>query len=185
MVKIETLNELSQLSRSGFGRPSPRHGLNLLYWFAHDYVEIDSYGGMTPKVRPDTKAYGFHPFYNFEDEDHDHVLPNQNHPYYGVGNLNAPGANKLPNYVKRNYTHHQDDSNKDRIMVRLNGSYLERVYITEHIDQSRFGRTYRISLGLIENIRNLTHDDFIQRIHSYSSYERRAEPQNESWCTIL
>ncbi|KAL7855762.1 hypothetical protein AOLI_G00193660 [Acnodon oligacanthus] len=135
MVRIDTLNELSQLRDSGFGQPRPRHGLNLLYWFAHDYVEIDSYGRMTPKTSPAAGAYGFHRFHNFKDED-DYLLPSQNLPYYGVGNLGESKAHKLPLYVRKNYTHDLDGSNKDRIMVRLKDGYLERVYITEHIDQT-------------------------------------------------
>ncbi|KAL6466754.1 hypothetical protein MHYP_G00245580 [Metynnis hypsauchen] len=135
MVMIDTLNELSQLRASGFGQPYPRHGLNLLYWFAHDYVEIDSNGCMTPNSSPTTGAYGFHRFHNFKDED-DHPLPSQNLPYYGVGNLGESKAYKLPLYVRKDYTHNLDDSNKDRIIVRLKDDYLERVYITEHTDQT-------------------------------------------------
>ncbi|KAI4905811.1 hypothetical protein NFI96_017016 [Prochilodus magdalenae] len=179
MVKIDTINELSQLKDFGFGRPSPRHGLNLLYWFAHEYVDINSYGQMVPKnqqTNPKTGAYGFHLFSNFKDEDDDYLLPRQNFPYYGVGNLNAPGANKLPQYVKKDFTHHQDSSNKDRIMVQLKDGYFDRVYITEHTDKTNFGQTRRISQGLIKTIKNLaSREEFLRQMNYYQNNNQSYE----------
>ncbi|XP_036439308.1 uncharacterized protein LOC118816821 [Colossoma macropomum] len=180
MVRIDTLNELSQLRDSGFGQPNPRHGLNLLYWFAHEYVEIDSHGRMIPNTSPTTGAYGFHLFHNFKDED-DYLLPSQNLPYYGVGNLGVSNAYKLPLYVRKDYTHLLDDSNKDRIMVRLKDGYLERVYITEHTDQTRFGQTYRISQGLIMNIKRLQREDFLQQMKPFQSRNQSYTSHNQSY----
>uniref|UniRef100_A0A3B4DJM6 Uncharacterized protein n=1 Tax=Pygocentrus nattereri TaxID=42514 RepID=A0A3B4DJM6_PYGNA len=188
MVRIDTLNELSQLRDSGFGQPYPRHGLNLLYWFAHNYVKIDSYGRMTPNTSPATGVYGFHRFHNFKDED-DYLLPSQNLPYYGVGNLGVSKAYDLPLYVREDYTHNLDGSNKDRIMVRMKDGYLEKVYITEHIDQTRFGRTHRISQGLIMNIKRLKLNEFLQQMRSQNQSRNQnytaPPPNNDSWCTIL
>ncbi|XP_007232793.3 uncharacterized protein LOC103044655 [Astyanax mexicanus] len=202
-----TLNELSQLRDSEFGRPSPRHGLNLLYWFAQDFVTFSD-GLMIPKENPSTNAYGFHRFYNFDDDDdddndHDHVnalLPKQKLPYYDVGNLNAPGAEKLPSYVRKNYNHRVPKSNMDRIMVRLNGNFLERVYITQHVNKKCFGHTYRISQGLLMNIKNMSLEEFLKKMqppqiqyqnqsylqagYSQSAYVQ-TEPSNDSWCVIL
>ncbi|XP_066517686.1 uncharacterized protein [Hoplias malabaricus] len=192
MVNIETLNELSQLSRSGFGQPPPRHGLNLLYWFAHEFVDIDTFGRLVPKVSPKNGAYGFHRFHNFQDDD-EYTLPNQKLLYYEVGNLNASGADKLPFYVRKDFTNFADDSNKDRIMVRLKDDYLDRVYISEHSDPSRFGRTCRITQGLIANIKRLEREEFLRQVKSSYQFHHQAyinsytetQPKNDSWCSIL
>uniref|UniRef100_A0A3B1K4S4 Uncharacterized protein n=1 Tax=Astyanax mexicanus TaxID=7994 RepID=A0A3B1K4S4_ASTMX len=158
--------ELSQLRDSEFGRPSPRHGLNLLYWFAHDFItfHLTSDGQiMVPRENPSTNAYGFHRFKNFSDDDELHLLPEQKLPYYGVGNLNAPGAEKLPSYVRKDYNR-VPESNMDRIMVRLNGNFLERVYITQHSDQTSFGQRHRISQGLLLNIKNMSQEEFLKKM---------------------
>ncbi|KAL0202983.1 hypothetical protein M9458_001001, partial [Cirrhinus mrigala] len=110
-----TLNELSQLKESGFGQPLPRHGLNLLHWFAQDYISF-SKTDIVPKFSPQNGDFCFHKFKN-RIEDDDHIVPVQNLPYYEVGNLNAPEADKLPNYVRENYDKNISESNKDRIIV--------------------------------------------------------------------
>lgn len=191
MVKIPTLNELSKLADSQFNQPPPRHGLNLLYWFAQQYGQLD----------PESKVYGFHRFHNRIDDDDDRLLPNQDLPYYEVGNLNAPGAEKLPSYVKpKPNSNYYKASNKDRIIVRLDDrGRIGRVYVTEHEDQKNFdiGRTYRVSLGLLDQISRMERTEFLkgmqQRqqlrggvfIANQANKQANKQANDGSWCTIL
>ncbi|KAK7161230.1 hypothetical protein R3I94_004040 [Phoxinus phoxinus] len=203
MVK-ETLNELSQLKQSGFGQPRPpRHGLNLLYWFAHDYIDITSHGEIVLRFRPKKGDFGFHKYHNKIDEEEDHIVPlvNQNLTYYEVGNLNFPGADKLPNHVRANYNRDNPvhDSNTDRVIVRLDAdNNLNRVYVTEHSDPKRFDsrKTFRVSQGLLKNIRNMRLDQYLSQLSNIADvrggFTRLShvgpppiEPNNDSWCTIL
>ncbi|KAM9434053.1 uncharacterized protein Hap1MRO34_002785 [Clarias gariepinus] len=184
MVKIRTLNEISQLYNSDFNQPPPRTGLDLLYWFAQKYREL----------KPTTGAFGFHRFYNRIDDDDDELLPNQDCLYYEVGNLKAPRADKLPDYVRKD-----DRSNMDRIIVRLNDGWIDRVYVTEHVDQKNFSHTctYRVSLGLLNQISRMGREQFLKRMEKpqvklqsnvyYNNQSARASDQqsDESWCTIL
>ncbi|KAI7810683.1 hypothetical protein IRJ41_005294 [Triplophysa rosa] len=175
MVK-DTLNELFQLKNCGFGQPQPRHGLNLLYWFDREYIAFSNYE-IVPKTSPQRGDFGFHKFLN-RIEDDNHIVPLQSLPYYEVGNLNARGADKLPDYVRAN-KNSDADSNKDRIIVRMdNDGNIERVYITEHSDQKRFdnNKTYRVSKGLLQIIKNTTQEQYLNSV---------SNPQNDSWCTIL
>ncbi|CAM4472868.1 unnamed protein product [Leuciscus chuanchicus] len=197
MVK-ETLNELSQLKQSGFGQPCPpRHGLNLLYWFAQDYIDF-SCDDIVLRFRPQNGDFGFHKFENrIEDEEDDHLLPIQNLPYYEVGNLNYSGADKLPNYVRANYSRNIPDNNKDRVIVRLdaNGRF-NRVYVTEHSDPKRFdgSKTFRVSQGLLQIIKNKSRDQYLSELSNTGenlSFEEQCHhetaPENKSswWCAIL
>lgn len=213
MVK-GTLNELSQLKQSGFGQPEPRHGLNLLYWFAREYILFD-FGEIKPKFNPVFGEFGFHKFNN-RIEDEDHIVPIQNLPYYEVGNLNYSNADKLPNYVRQKYSHYNPDSNKDRIIVHQDGNgKLNRVYVTEHSDQRHFdsSKTYRVSNGLLLIIKNMSREDFLSKVSNtgnrtnnqqpfynqqHSVYQSYSTPVNHtpsprppppaedsSWCTIL
>ncbi|XP_052463008.1 uncharacterized protein LOC128020238 isoform X5 [Carassius gibelio] len=96
MVRLRTLNELSHLRETGFGQPYPRHGLSLLWWFADDCVEIDDDGNMIARYDPEHRDFGFHPFHNSEG-----ILPDNDLPYYEMGNLRHPGM--LPHDVTKNY----------------------------------------------------------------------------------
>lgn len=179
---VSTLNELSQLKDSGFGQPRPRHGLNLLYWFAKDYIHFSN-GEIVPKYRPRNGDFGFHTYHNRIEDDDDHIVPLQNLPYYEVGNLNARGADKLPNYVRANYSQSDPESNRDRIIVRQDASgNFNRVYVTEHSDPRRFAssRTYRVSHGLLQIIKNMNREQYLERTSNTAP-----EPDNNSWCTIL
>lgn len=177
MVK-DTLNELFQLKDCGFGQPQPRHGLDLLYWFAREYIEFSN-GNIVPKTSPQRGDFGFHKFQN-RIEDDSHIVPLQSLPYYEVGNLNSRGADKLPPYVRTNINHSNADHNKDRIIVRLDDwGNIERVYVTEHSDQTRFNnnKTHRVSKGLLKIIKNMTREEYLNCV--------KVPPENNSWCTIL
>uniref|UniRef100_A0A673I501 Uncharacterized protein n=1 Tax=Sinocyclocheilus rhinocerous TaxID=307959 RepID=A0A673I501_9TELE len=155
---MRTLNNLSDLRESRFGQPPPRHGLNLLWWFAHDCVQIDSNSRMIVQCNPTNGAFGFHRFYN-----KDKLLPKINLPYYEVGNLHNAGS--LPDYVTENYTTHSDNSNTDRIIVSFDSRRrrFENVYVTQHSDRTHFdqNRTYCISTDLLKDIKELSRKDFL------------------------
>lgn len=155
---VGTLNKLSKLRETKYGRPPPRHGLNLLWWFANYCVQIDSNDQMIAKCNPANGAFGFHRFYNW-----DYLLPKINLPYYEVGNLNTPDS--LPYYVIEYHSGHSDNSNKDRIIVSYNSRQRRfmNVYVTQHSDQKHFDQnhTYRISIDLLKDIQGLSREDFL------------------------
>lgn len=156
---MRTLYDLSDLKETRFGQPSPRHGLSLLWWFAHNCVQIDSNSRMSALYNPENGAFGFDLFYNRE-----RLLPYSNRPYYEVGNLNNPGS--LPRYVTKKYTGYSDDSNKDRIIVSFDSGWnrFEKIYVTQHSDHVKFdqNRTYCISTKLIKDIQDLNLEDFLR-----------------------
>ncbi|KAG9259996.1 hypothetical protein AMEX_G27641 [Astyanax mexicanus] len=165
MLGIQTLNTLWDLLDSGFGWPSPRHGLNLLYWFANECVEVDKWNQITVLCDPSSRDFGFRLYHNNEG-----LLPVTNQPYFEVGNLNHEEARNLPDYVRREYNGYQYNNNADRIIICVDHDsvnhvyWFERVYVTEHIDLKNFNRkaTYRISKGLLKNIRNLRLEVFLK-----------------------
>lgn len=166
---METLNEIDHLQSSGFGRPRPRHGLQLLHWFSNDYVTFNNDSEMVTVRNPKKKAFGFHRFFdNIEEHDgqRNQLLPDQGLPYYQVGNLKGPRSKNMPDYVSQNHTRQNDDSNIDRIIISLKSDLvLDRIYVTQH-DHHRGAfdpqRTYRISKGLISIIRNLDLDELLE-----------------------
>uniref|UniRef100_A0A3B1K2I6 Wu:fc75a09 n=1 Tax=Astyanax mexicanus TaxID=7994 RepID=A0A3B1K2I6_ASTMX len=164
MVRKETLDTLPDLVDSGFGRPFPRHGLNLLYWFVTQCLQF-GYNQITvdEDCDPSKRDYGFKPFDNEEK-----ILPDTNLPYYEVGNLNPKERRGLPKYVWRGYTGNRDNSNTDRIIICINGSSLERLYVTRHKNQWTFNpnQTFCISPELLKTIRNLTQKDFLRQTTS-------------------
>lgn len=162
---MQTLNELSQLRESGFGRPSPRHGLRLLYWFANKFIEFDEDNDMCWRYHPERRLYGFHPFENRYDGNVQ-LLPDTDLHYYELGNLSRPRAHRLPKSILRDYTGHHDDSNKDRIIVSVDDEYFDRVYVTEHLGESDYNPhgTYRISRGLLMIIQDYTREEFLEEM---------------------
>ncbi len=174
-IMVRTLNDLSDLRETRFGRPPPRHGLNLLWWFAHYCVQIDSNGCMIAKCNPANGAFGFHRFYN-----RDGLLPYSNLPYYEVGNLYS--ANSLPYYVTEKYTGYSDNSNKDRIIVSFDPRRrrFEKIFVTQHSDQVHFDQnhTYRISIDLLKDIQELNRKDFLRRRTNHSEHISISIPQS-------
>uniref|UniRef100_A0A3Q0R983 Uncharacterized protein n=1 Tax=Amphilophus citrinellus TaxID=61819 RepID=A0A3Q0R983_AMPCI len=138
---------LENLMDSGFGRPFPRHGLQLLFWFSNQCVTWE----------PENGFCGFHLFGNIEE-----LLPVT---YFEVGNLNTetyPASANLPAYVRENYRSGGKGTNYniDRIIIgyRVKTRVVETVYVTEH-DAAMFGRfrsdrTYEISSELIQALQN-------------------------------
>ncbi|XP_076001466.1 uncharacterized protein LOC142994604 [Genypterus blacodes] len=164
---------LEHLMNSGFGRPFPRHGLQLLFWFANSCVscEVNNFVIVMKLVsdcQPEQGSYGFHPFGNIEE-----LLPvltrsktrKRKKVYFEVGNLNAetyPGSANLPSYVRENYESdgYHSDYNTDRIIIsyQVRTKEVETVYITEH-DTAVLGmfspdRTHEISPELIQALQS-------------------------------
>ncbi|XP_074551206.1 uncharacterized protein LOC141808478 [Halichoeres trimaculatus] len=155
------------LMNSGFGRPFPRHGLQLLFWFAKNCVTCKPIKSvliikLVSDCHPERGCYGFHLFGNIEE-----LLPVLNLPrkkrkkqvvYYEVGNLNTetyPGSEDLPPYVTQNYGF-EGDYNTDRLIIsyQVKSRAVETVYVTKH-DSDFSGSfspddTYEISSELIQ-----------------------------------
>ncbi|XP_017318862.1 uncharacterized protein LOC108263005 [Ictalurus punctatus] len=167
MPKLKTLNELKQLEESGFGKPFPRHGLKLLYWFAHDCLYFDDNSEMCWQYDPEEGDFAFHLFENRIEKNGDKLLPDVNLDYYVVGNLSKAGADELPDYVREDFIKNCNNKtrNMDRIIVSVEDEYFDRVYVTEHSDRTDFNKeaTYRISRGLIMIIRRLILEEFLLR----------------------
>ncbi|XP_053535879.1 uncharacterized protein LOC108263012 isoform X1 [Ictalurus punctatus] len=165
MPKPPTLNELKRLEETGFGKPYPRHGLKLLYWFAHDCLYFDDDNEMCWQYDPEERYFGFHLFENRIDKNGDQLLPEVELDYYMVGNLRRAGADDLPDYVREDYIQNRNHSerNMDRIIVSVDDEWFDRVYVTEHSDRTDFNKeaTYCISRGLIMIIRRLTLENFL------------------------
>jgi len=158
---MRTLNNLSDLRESKFGQPPPRHGLILLWWFAHECVDIDSNGRKLALCNPKNGDFGFHRFYNA-----DKLLPESNLLYYEVGNLHT--TDSLPEYVTVYDTRRlDDDSNTDRIIVLFRSNWFPQrfdwIYVTQHSDQTHFDQnhTYCISSDLMKDIKELSRKEFL------------------------
>ncbi|KAM4751257.1 uncharacterized protein FYW61_008106 isoform 1-T2 [Anableps anableps] len=163
---------LDHLDTSGFGRPFPRHGLQLLFWFSNHCVtfELDSSGDVMKLVsecQPETGAYGFHRFGNVEE-----LLPVLHKPkkhrsvrqlvYFVVGNLNIqsyPESADLPAFVRENLGM-DSVSNSDRIIIsyQVKTRVVDKVYVTKHDDASvgrfRSDGTHEVSSQLIRVLQN-------------------------------
>uniref|UniRef100_A0A8B9LM69 Uncharacterized protein n=1 Tax=Astyanax mexicanus TaxID=7994 RepID=A0A8B9LM69_ASTMX len=156
MVRIQTLHTLLDLQKSGFGRPSPRHGLDLLYWFANRCVEVSYWNLITVLYDPRTRVYGFRLFHNDEE-----LLPVTSQPYYLVGNLNHDEARNLPDYVRREYNRNLNISYTDRIIICV-GRFSISVYVTNFNPN----QTYQISPQLLRTIRRMEREDFLRETTS-------------------
>ncbi|XP_070780068.1 uncharacterized protein [Enoplosus armatus] len=166
---------LEHLMNSGFGRPFPRHGLQLLFWFANHCVTCELIHcvvvmKLVSDCQPEKGFYGFHLFGNIEE-----LLPVLDRPrrrktkrqvvYFEVGNLNTetyPASANLPAYVRENYGSDgiRGDDNIDRIIIsyQVRSRVVEAVYVTEH-DRAAFGRfspdrTCEISPELIQALQS-------------------------------
>ncbi|XP_016308296.1 uncharacterized protein LOC107662729 [Sinocyclocheilus anshuiensis] len=166
---VGTLNELVHLSNTRFGRPRPRHGLKLLYWFASECVSFENHS-MLSECDPAEGDFGFHYFQNRYNQYGNKLLPDEDFPYYVVGNLNSPGAEDLPDYVSKDKYTEEHDSNTDRIIVSLDEECFHRVYVTRHHDRSNYNpdATYWISRGLLMIIRRMSLCAFLVEMGYYS-----------------
>ncbi|XP_014051127.1 uncharacterized protein isoform X1 [Salmo salar] len=157
------LSTIQDLKNSGFGRPPPRHGLKLLFWFANECVAFNHHGNMLVQCHPEMEEFGFHYFGNFEE-----ILPvlsrDCRESYFEVGNLNTETYSKaedLPDYVRKDYrlSLGYRQCNKDRIIIRLKQGDVTATYVTEHKEDGGRGefdseRTHLINPDLIRIIQD-------------------------------
>lgn len=165
MSRIPTLSSMAELRCSGFGQPSPRHGLRLLYWFVNECVEVSRQSRMMSLCTPSTGDFGFRIFHNRDEGGHGSLLPgSRSRPYYELGNLSALGAKSLPDYVREKYTGFQDKSNSDRIIVCLESGTFRSVYVSRHETRTNFdpSHTFCIGLELVRSIKNTQREDFLR-----------------------
>lgn len=176
MVQFQ-LCTMEHLMNSGFGRPFPRHGLQLLFWFSNNCLTLNSANVMKllSDCDPDKGFYGFHFFRNNEE-----ILPvlskskkcKRKYVYFEVGNLNTetyPGSANLPAYVRENYEldGNYGEYNIDRIIIGYytRSRVVEMLFVTEHdaatIGRFNHDRTYEITPDLVRILQNpqleLTH----------------------------
>ena len=160
MAKIQLLAKMDDLSVSRFGQPGPRHGLQLLFWFAKEYINFDNNNQIIMNYNPKDGSFGFHFFQNRIDSlEEGRLLPCQSSSYYEVGNLHKSGAYDLPNYVKQKFTGYIDGSNTDRLIIGLNSNgKINKVYVTQHENERNFSHdhTYQISESLLYEIHNIS-----------------------------
>lgn len=195
MVQLQ-LCSLDQLCDSGFGRPFPRHGLQLLFWFANDCVTCEPVNVMklVSDCQPGQGFFGFHVFGNVEE-----LLPVLNTTrkrknrrqvlYFEVGNLNTetyPASADLPAYVRENYglDGNYGDCNSDRIIIsyQARSRLVEAVYVTEHDDDAfgrfRADRTFEVSCDLIRVLQDQRLDvsSLLSRMGYYDDVQETQEP---------
>ncbi|XP_071247940.1 uncharacterized protein [Salvelinus alpinus] len=152
---VRTLNTMAELRGSRFGRPWPRHGLKLLFWFANDYIVFDDDNQMFANYDLNNGHFGFHHFRNRLECDNNvckRLLPDEGYPFYEVGNLHLIASDSMPEYVRKYNTGDIDTSNMDRLIISMRPDMtVDKVYVTQHEDLRSFDpvNTYRISRGLL------------------------------------
>lgn len=171
LKKITTIEELKEY---GFGQPWPRHGLKLLYWFANDCLWVTDDDDMLLACDPAKGVFGFHIFENKEK-----LLPEVGFPYYLLGNLNSPGADMLPAYIKEHNISWYDKSNADRIIVTNHGQKrFGKIYVTTHKNQSSYDpyATFHIARSLLKIIQSFPNlEDFLQTLGYQDSTSNQPE----------
>ncbi|XP_045066626.1 uncharacterized protein LOC121551899 [Coregonus clupeaformis] len=177
---VRTLNNMAELRASRFGCPSPRHGLKLLFWFANDYIFFDNDNQMVANYNPNKGGFGFRHFYNRLECDNNvckKLLPDDGYPFYEVGNLHLTASYSMPNYVRKDYNVHIDNSNMDRLIISMRPDRtVDKVYVTQHEDLRSFDpvNTYRLSRGLLMIIcshssADMSLEDFLEQA-GYSTH---------------
>ncbi|XP_043968979.1 uncharacterized protein LOC122828946 isoform X1 [Gambusia affinis] len=194
------IHTLDHLDTSGFGRPFPRHGLQLLFWFSNHCVtfEPDNSGDVMKLVsgcQPENGAYGFHRFGNMEE-----LLPVLHKPkknkssrqllYFVVGNLSTqsyPQSADLPAFVRENLGA-DGVSNSDRIIIsyQVKTRLVGKVYVTEHDDADvggfRSDGTHEVSSQLIRLLQNpqLDLSSLLTQMGYYDDVEMLQDAQDPS-----
>lgn len=164
---VQKLNNINDLKRIQFGWSVPRHSLQLLYWFANQVDMLDN--EIRLNFNPNSH-YGAHHYGNF-----DGILPQlpAGYHYYTVGNLNKEGAQQLPDYVR--YQQHSNDGyNKARIVFRVRGQTIDRVYLTQHGDEGSSydpNHTYEIPTCLLREFSGLSRSSLEQIGNSHSQWQ--------------
>ncbi|ROL40643.1 hypothetical protein DPX16_9637 [Anabarilius grahami] len=155
---VRKRNNIDDLKNVDYGKSAPRHGLQLLFWFAQEVVDVDHNNilVLNSNFDPHRGDFGFHLYLNKEG-----ILPSLSslQSYYSVGNLKSPGAKTLPAYVQRYYRNtNVPQRNMDRLIVSMiqnNPNRMFRVFITAHnLHKNDFNPsdTYEIDPALILQI---------------------------------
>ncbi|XP_064872881.1 uncharacterized protein LOC135570995 [Oncorhynchus nerka] len=174
---VQTLNNMEELRNSLFGRPSPRHGLKLLFWFANDYIVIKNDNQMVANYNPKEGDFGFHHFQNRRECENNvckRLLPFSKYPFYDVGNLYLPTSKSLPKYVRKSNTGAKNDRNMDRLIISMRSDRIvDKVYVTQHEDQKSFDpvNTYCISRELVMIICGHSLSNFLEQA-GYNTHEQ-------------
>ncbi|TRY77715.1 hypothetical protein DNTS_029096, partial [Danionella cerebrum] len=163
VYSMKRLSTLSALKKSGFGQPSPRHGLRLIWWFVHECVHLENNGQISARCAPANGDFGFHRFHNYPP-----LLPRLHVPYYEVGNLKPiETLKKLPDYVRESYKGYE--SNCDRIIVSCDSwKMVDVVYVTKHSDHTNFdpNQTYEITTELLREIKRINLHTFLSSMRN-------------------
>ncbi|XP_058617215.1 uncharacterized protein LOC131530782 [Onychostoma macrolepis] len=157
VCSVRKLNSIEDLTNTNYAESAPRHGRQLLFWFAQR-VLFDQNNNMYLNFNPRGGDFGFH-WYGNEERDLPQLESGES--YYSVGNLHYPEARALPNYVRTYYIRSRDyvpERNMDRLMIvlRQRSNMIARVYITAHnLNRNDFNPsdTYEIDPDLILQIR--------------------------------
>nr|XP_015828834.2 uncharacterized protein LOC107394415 [Nothobranchius furzeri] len=205
MVKWQ-LFTLDHLNICGFGCPPPRHGLQLLYWFANhcltfDPGDFEDVMKLASDCQPENSVYGFHHFGNTEEIlpvlcKHKNKKSRRQLVYYVVGNLNTktyPKSAELPKFVRENYEM-DSSANIDRIIIsyQVQNRKVEKVYITEH-DDERYGRfqydrTHEILPELIQALQNPQQElsTFLTQMGYYGDVEtQNSDPSDQLILSVM
>ncbi|XP_032418725.1 uncharacterized protein LOC116719962 isoform X2 [Xiphophorus hellerii] len=156
------IHTLDHLDASGFGRPFPHHGLQLLFWFSNHCVtfELDNSGDVMKLL------------------------------YFVVGNLSTrsyPRSADLPAFVRENLGA-DGVSNSDRIIIsyQVNTRLVDKVYVAEHDDadagQFRSDGTHEVSSRLIRLLQNpqLDLSSLLTQMGYYDDVEMLQDAQDPS-----
>lgn len=155
---LRKLNNIHDLKNITYAKSAPRHGLQLLFWFAQNIVTVDQNKILILDSNFDLNRgdFGFHHYGNRED-----ILPSLSswQSYYSVGNLKSPGANALPAYVRKYYRNtNVPERNMDRLIISVKQNRPNKilsVFITAHdLNKNEFNPsdTYEIDPALLLQI---------------------------------
>lgn len=172
---VEKLNNIDDLKSITYAKSAPRHGLQLLFWFAQKVLNVDQNNILIldSNFDPHRGDFGFHRYLNKED-----ILPSLSSwlNYYSVGNLKSPGSKALPAYVRRYYRNtNVPQRNMDRLIVSVDQNRpkrILRVFITSHnLHKNDFNPsdTFEIDPALILQIGD-PHNCTLDQNNNYGIY---------------
>ncbi|KAI2667858.1 hypothetical protein H4Q32_004455 [Labeo rohita] len=157
---VRRLDDIDDFRSTNYVKHEPRHGLQLLFWFAQEVNVDQNSKEILLHFDLNNGTYGFHEFGNREG-----ILPalESGQRYYEVGDLNSRiyrGVTALPFYVQMYYRNSDSHKrNMDRLIVSLDENRINRihsVFITAHNqDLNNFNSddTYEIDPALLSQIR--------------------------------
>ncbi|XP_050985244.1 uncharacterized protein LOC127177174 [Labeo rohita] len=153
--KLDNIQDLKNIT---YAKSAPRHGLQLLFWFAQKVVTVDQNNIpiLDSNFDPSRGDFGFHHYGNREG-----IFPSLSswQSYYSVGNLKSPRANALPAYVRKYYRNtNVPERNMDRLIISVKQNKPNKilgVFITAydlHKNDFNPADTYEIDPALLLQI---------------------------------